>query len=127
MLTASATRRAAIAAAAGALAAPTLAQSGRVIRLIVPFSAGGNTDVSARILARGLSELVGQEVVVENRVGAGTTMGTDTVAKAAPGGYTLLFTTLAIPSTRISTRSCPMTASRISRPWRWSAPTPSCW
>ena len=65
------------------------------IRLVVPFSAGGNTDVSARILARGLSELVGQEVVVENRVGAGTTMGTDTVAKAAPDGYTLLFTTLA--------------------------------
>jgi tripartite-type tricarboxylate transporter receptor subunit TctC len=67
----------------------------RSIRLIVPFSAGGNTDVSGRLLANGLSEVLGQQVVVENKVGAGATIGTDVVAKATPDGYTLLFTTLA--------------------------------
>lgn len=67
----------------------------RPIRLIVPFSAGGNTDVSARILGAGLADSLGQQVVIDNRVGAGATAGTDVVAKAAPDGYTLLFTTLA--------------------------------
>ena len=67
----------------------------RPIRLVVPFSAGGNTDVSARLLANGLADAIGQQVIVENKVGAGATIRTDVVAKAAPDGYTLLFTTLA--------------------------------
>jgi tripartite-type tricarboxylate transporter receptor subunit TctC len=67
----------------------------QAIRVIVPFSAGGNTDVSARILATGLSNAIGKQVVVENRGGAGTTIGTDIVAKAKPDGYTLLFATIA--------------------------------
>ena len=62
----------------------------RPIRLIVPFAAGGPTDVVARIIAQKLAETVGQQVVVDNRPGATTIIGTELGAKAAPDGYTLL-------------------------------------
>ena len=62
------------------------------IRMIVPFAAGGGTDVLARAIAAGLSERLGQSIVIENRSGAGSVTGTDAVAKAAPDGYTLLYT-----------------------------------
>lgn len=62
----------------------------RPIRLIVPFAPGGNIDVTARIIAPGLTEQLGQPIVVENRGGAGSRIGTELVAKAAPDGYTLL-------------------------------------
>ena len=64
----------------------------RPLRLIVPFSAGGAADVPGRILTPKFSESLGQQVVVENRPGAGSTIGADQVAKAAPDGYTLLMT-----------------------------------
>jgi len=63
-----------------------------VVKLIVPQTPGGATDVFARKIGQMLSEKWGQPVVIENRAGAGGVVGTDTVAKAAPDGYTLLVT-----------------------------------
>lgn len=60
------------------------------IKLIIPFPPAGATDVLGRAIAQKLSESLGQQVVVENRPGAGSTIGADAVAKAAPDGYTLL-------------------------------------
>src|SRR4051795_7857995 len=61
------------------------------IRLVVPFAAGGGTDVLARSVAQGLTER-GMQMIIDNRPGAGSATGTDVVAKAAPDGYTLLYT-----------------------------------
>jgi tripartite-type tricarboxylate transporter receptor subunit TctC len=62
---------------------------GRPIRLIAPFPPGGSVDFLGRLVSEGLSPRVGQQIVVENRPGAGGNLGTDLVAKAAPDGYTL--------------------------------------
>jgi tripartite-type tricarboxylate transporter receptor subunit TctC len=61
------------------------------VRIIVPVAAGGPTDIVARVLAEKLSKTWGQQVVVENKGGAGTTIGNEYVAHADPDGYTVLF------------------------------------
>jgi len=62
----------------------------RPVRVIVPFAAGGNTDITARAIGVRLSEVFGQQIVVENRPGGATNIGTELVAKAPPDGYTIL-------------------------------------
>jgi tripartite-type tricarboxylate transporter receptor subunit TctC len=88
--------------AAGAAALPAVsriakAQSypSRPVRIVVPFAAGGNVDLFARLIGQWLSERLRQPFVIENRPGAGTTIGTEAVVRAAPDGYTLLMASTA--------------------------------
>ena len=78
----------------GALTAPWAAQAAdyptRPIRLIVPYAPGGGADAVARIIAKLAGDSMGQSIVVENKSGAGSIVGTDLVAKSNPDGYTLL-------------------------------------
>ncbi len=92
------TRRTALAVAVGGLVgAATGARAqdwpARPITLILPFAAGGGTDLLSRALAQDLTERLGQQVIVDNRAGAGGNIGAGVVAKAAPDGYTILFGT----------------------------------
>ena len=87
-------RTVAVALAAALLPMLSAAQGypARPVKIIVPFVAGGATDVVARLLAQKLTEAWGQSVIVENRAGAGGNIGADAVAKSPPDGYTLLMT-----------------------------------
>lgn len=78
-----------VCSAGGALAQ---AWPSKPVRIVVPFAAGGTTDVVARIVGQKLGELWGQSVVIENRGGAGGNIGADVVAKSTPDGYTILMT-----------------------------------
>jgi len=108
-------------------AAPAIAQSypNRPIRLIVPYPPGGGTDIVGRVIGQKLHEALGQPVVIDNRGGAGGTIGTAAAAKAAPDGYTLVL----VPTSHVInpsiTRSCPTTPKRTSprSPWRPQPPS----
>src|SRR6476646_934101 len=89
---------------AAAVAAPALPQTAsaqawpnRVVRIIVGFPPGGGADAAARIAAARLSEIWGQQVIVENKGGAGGNIAHDTAAHAAPDGYTILFSPSSLP------------------------------
>ncbi|MFC4166971.1 Bug family tripartite tricarboxylate transporter substrate binding protein [Teichococcus aestuarii] len=82
---------------AAARATPVAASAwpSQPVRLICPFAAGGPTDVAARLVADGLTNVLPQRVLVENRTGSGVVVGTETVAKAPRDGYTILYSTIA--------------------------------
>ena len=74
----------------------------RPVRIIVPFPAGGTTDIIARLVAQRMTETLGQAAVVENRGGAGGSIGADAVAKAAPDGYTILMHNITFPLSSVA-------------------------
>jgi tripartite-type tricarboxylate transporter receptor subunit TctC len=93
-------RRSFLHVAAGAAALPAVSRMAlaqtypiRPVRLIVGFAAGGASDIQARLIGQWLSERLGQQFVIENRPGAGGNIGTETVVRALPDGYTLLWIT----------------------------------
>jgi len=97
------------AAGASLLAAPALAQAypDKAIRMIVPYPPGGGTDGLGRITAERLSEKLGQQIVIHNIGGASSTIGSDTVRRADPDGYTLLFNASLFVLGKSVVASCP--------------------
>jgi len=77
------------------------------IRLVVPFSAGGANDLMARAAAEGASKTLGQPIVIENKPGAGATLGADIVAKSAPDGYTFLVSAAGVISNSMIRKNLP--------------------
>ena len=116
------------ATAALALAGPLFAQGAyptRTIRLVVPFPAGGATDIFARAVSNKLGERLGQAVIVDNKPGAGGAIGSDIAAKAAPDGYTLLLATTSTHSIGPSLSKLPYDAVADFTPISYVGNAPS--
>ena len=111
---------------AACMADPAAAQSYpvRAIRIIVPFTPGGGLDLQARIIAQQLNERWGQPVIVDNRPGASTIVGTEFVAKAPADGYTLLMITTTFAINPSLYRKLPFDALRDFQPVLLTATTP---
>src|SRR5688572_6615513 len=92
----------------------TVAQTypAKLIRIVIGFTPGGGVDINARLLAPKLQEYLGQQVIVDNRPGAGTNIANELVAKAAPDGYTLLMNTSALAINMSLYRNLPFDALR---------------
>jgi tripartite-type tricarboxylate transporter receptor subunit TctC len=88
----------------------------RSIRMVVPFPAGGPTDIIARVVAQAMSDALGQPVVIDNRGGAGGVTGTDQVAKSAPDGYTIALTSAGALSISPSLQRMPYQSTRDLAP-----------
>src|SRR5687767_7469045 len=84
----------------------------RPIRLIVPFAPGGGTDINARILQEPIGTALGQTIVIDNRPGAGSSLGSAMAAKATPDGYTLLLGTISLTINPAVYKSLPFDAQR---------------
>ena len=87
---------------AGAMAQTPDKYPDKPVRLVVPFPPGGPTDLIARVVAVGMAADLGQQIIIDNKGGAGGNVGTDLVAKAKPDGYTLLFGTAATHGINVS-------------------------
>lgn len=88
----------------------------RSIKIVVPFPAGGPTDVAARLVAQALSSRLSQNVIVENHAGGGGRLGTKAVATASPDGYTLLLGGTNVNAIQLPSRILDMIPSRHLRP-----------
>ncbi len=104
-----------LAAAAGASPAQT-GYPTRPVRMVVPSSAGGGTDIIARIITPKLSERLGQQVIIDNRPGAGTVIGGEVVAKSPPDGYTLLMCISTLATNPVMYKKMPYDALRDFAP-----------
>jgi tripartite-type tricarboxylate transporter receptor subunit TctC len=103
-------------AACAQTAAPAAGYPSRPVRLVVPFSPGGTNDILGRIIGEKLGEHLGQPLVVDNRGGAGSVLGTEIVARASPDGYTLLVTSAVLAVNPSIVRSLPYDTARDFAP-----------
>ncbi len=107
---------------------PAIAQKqypSQTVRIIVPFTPGGGTDIVARLMAKKLAEAFGQQVIVENRPGAGTVIGSDIAAKAAPDGYSLLMQVNSLAANHTLYKRLPYDTLRAFAPIVLVASTPN--
>ncbi len=127
------TRRHLMAASAASLAAgvvPAPAQAdwpNRPVKVIVVYPPAGGADTTARILFQKLSEMWGKSFVIDNRGGAGGTIGEAVAAKSDPDGYTLLYDATAFSVNRRSIPSCRSITARISSQCSWHRSCPISW